>query len=212
MKVRPIYDRVLVEVESEWKEQIQGKNGVIGIVFQNDIDRSVGAQRRGKVVALPRAISNHHLISRVQDKIEIGDILYFHFNSITEDSRVELSLYQPPCYVVPMDNIFCIVRDGKIIMYAGRVLCEPVFDEDVVDEDGIKVRKTKSGIISQINVGHNVKMAKLAHIGNPLANDPTLDISTGDLVFYDVDADFENEIEGKNYLCMIQEDLLMAEK
>jgi co-chaperonin GroES (HSP10) len=210
VKVQPIYDRVLVEVESEWKEEIRGKNGVIGIVFQDDIDRSVGAQRKGVLRVLPRAMSkNHHLLSRVKDQLQVGDTLYFHFNSVTEDSRFQPTLSDKPLYVIPMDNIFCAVRNGEIIMYGGRVLCEPVFDEDVVEDGGIKVRKTKSGIISEINVGHNVKVARLAHIGNPLANDPQLDVSPGENVFYDVDSDFENEIEGKEFFCMIQEDLLM---
>jgi len=209
--IRPVYDKVLVEVESEWRNELITKSGVIGVAFENDVDRSSGAQRKGTVVALPRATSNHYITSRITERLMIGDTVYFHFNSIKEHSRVQLNPSDKPSYLVNLSSIFCIVRAGKILMHGGRVLCEPVFDSDVVDEGGIKVRKTKSGIISEINVGHNIKRARLAHIGNPLKGDIRVMASPGEEVYYDKDADFENEIEGKRYFCMMQEDLLMVE-
>lgn len=211
MKVQPVYDKVLVEVDSEWRGEQKGKYGVIGIVYENDIDRSVGAQRVGKVVAVPRAISNHYYLKLVNDTVMVGDTLYFHFNAILSDTKIELNIHDKPYYLVDMDQIFAIVRDGQIIMYGGRILTEPLFDEDIEDIGNLMVRKTKSGIISEINVKHNLKKATLAHIGNSLKGHKKPDVSPGDLVYYDQDADFENEIEGKKYFCMMQDDILMKE-
>lgn len=213
MKIKPIYDRVLVDVDYEWKEEHRTESGVIGVCFQNDIDRSGGAQRKGRVVAVPRGISkNHFFLKDIQESVQVGDLLYFHFNSILPDNRVELNLEDKPYYLINMENIFCIIRNGEFIMYGGRILAEPVYDDDVEDVGGMKVRKTKSGIISQINVKHNLKKAKLSHIGLPLKSQRPVNASPGDLIYYDTDADFENEIEGKVYFCMIQEDLLMKEE
>jgi co-chaperonin GroES (HSP10) len=212
MNIQPVYDKVLVEVESEWKSEIKGKHGVTGVVFENDIDRSVGAQRKGKVVAVPRAISkDHYMLKLIKDIILVGDIIYTHFNSILPDTKIELKIAEKPYYLVNMEQIFAIVRDGQIRMYGGRVLAEPIFDSDIDDLGGLKVRKTQAGIISELNVKHNFKKATLTHIGNPLEGERKTDVAAGDVIFYEKDSDFENEIEGKNYFCMMQEDIQMKE-
>lgn len=211
VNIQPVYDKVLVEVESEWKTEHVTKSGAIGIAFENDIDRLSGAIRKGKVVAVPRGISDHYYLKMVQDSPQVGDTLYFHFNAILPDRRIDLDLYSKPLYLIGMDNIFAMVRNGDVIMFGSRILTEPVYDDDVEYDHGIRVRKTKSGIISEINVRHNLKKARLTHIGNPLKNEKQPDIAIGDVIFYDKDADFENEVEGKNYFCMMQEDILMKE-
>jgi co-chaperonin GroES (HSP10) len=122
-----------------------------------------------------------------------------------------LNIYEKPLYLIGMDHIFVMVRNGDVIMFGSRILAEPLYDDDVVEDGGIRVRKTKSGIISEINVKHNLKKARLSHIGNPLKNEVKTDAAPGDVIFYDKDADFENEVEGKNYFCMMQEDILMKE-
>jgi co-chaperonin GroES (HSP10) len=210
--VQPVFDTVLVEVEREWNGEIQTESGVVGIAFENDLDRSVGAQRKGRVVRVPRQISNHHYLSLINTEVREGDILYFHFNSILEDTRVQLDAFERPHYLVHMENIFAIIRDGAIIMFGDRVLCEPIFDDDVVTlEDGLRVKKSESGIITDVNIGHNMKRARIAHIGSGLNDRKSVDAMVGDIIFYDVDADFENEIEGRKYFCMLQDDLLMRE-
>jgi co-chaperonin GroES (HSP10) len=211
INIQPVYDKVLVEVEAEWQTEHLTKSGVIGIAFENDIDRLGGAVRNGRVIAVPRGISAHYFLSFVQESPQIGDILYFHFNAILPDNKIDLNIYGKPYYLIHMENIFAMVRGGEVIMYGGRVLAEPIFDGDVEDLGGLKVRKTKGGIISELNVGHNLKKATLTHIGNPLKNDTKTDVAPGDTIFYDKDADFENEIEGKKYFCMVQEDILMKE-
>lgn len=211
ISIQPIYDKVLVEVDAEWQTEHLTKSGVIGIAFENDINRLAGAIRKGRVIAIPRGISQHYFLSFVQDSPQIGDILYFHFNSILPDTKVDLNIYGKPYYLVHMEQIFAMVRNGEVIMYGGRVLAEPIYDNDVEDVGGMKVRKTESGIISEINVTHNLKKARLTHIGNPLSNQVKTDVAPGDIIFYDKDADFENEVEGKTYFCMTQEDILMKE-
>lgn len=211
MRVRPVYDEVLVEVEAEWKGEIKTKSGVIGVTFENQIVRSVGAIRTGKVVAVPRALSQHFHVRRIQERIEVGDIIYFHFNSIDEHSRMEVDVLEKPLYTVSYTSIFCYIRDGKLTPVGSRVLAKPMYDDDVVLEDGIRVRKTKSGIITELNVKHNLRKAKLAKIGKPLDGDKELPVEEGDTIYYAHDADFENEIEGETYFVFLQEDILMKE-
>lgn len=209
--VRPIYDHVLVETEAEWKQEIQGKNGIIGVTFENEIERGLGAIRTGKVLALPRGLSNSFNVKGIQETLQVGDTVYFHFNSIDAESRVDLDVREKPSYLVHIGSIFCAVRDGHITMVGGRVLAEAIYDDDVVDDGGIKVKKTKSGIITEINVKHNVKKATLSHIGLPKRGEQTIDVAPGDVIYYAKDADFENEVEGKPFFVFYQEDILMKE-
>ena len=75
----------------------------------------------------------------------------------------------------------------------------------------IPIKKSKSGIIMEMNVKHNPHKAILRHIGNPLRGHKKPDVAIGDLIYYEKDADFENTIEGREYLCMRQDNLLMIE-
>lgn len=212
--IQPLLDSILVEVESEWKGEILTKSGVVGIVFENDIERAVGAQRKGTIVAVPRGVSpTHHYLSQVKIDLKVGDTVYFHFNSITSGSRVDIAeFFNEKYYTVPVDQLFVVVRDGKIMPFGDRVLCEQIIEDDVVTlDDGMKVKMTKSGIITTINVGHDAKRATLVYMGSPLFGANPLDVVAGDIVVYDQDADFENEVEGKKYFCMIVDDLLMKE-
>lgn len=211
MKVRPILDNVLVEVEAEWNQEIKTKSGVIGVTFENEIERGLGAVRTGKVVAIPRGLSKIHSVASIQERIEEGDTVYFHFNAIDAESRMELDVQKKPFYTVHYSSIFCYVRNGLITMVGSRVLAEPVYDDDVTIDGGIRVKKTRSGIITEINVKHNIKKARLVNIGNPLRGNKLPDVKPGEIIYYSQDADFENEIEGKTYFVMYQEDLLMKE-
>lgn len=211
MKLRPIYDHVLVEVEAEYKEEIRTKSGIIGVNFENEIVRGLGAIRTGKVIATPRGFSKHYAVATIQERIEEGDTVYFHFNAVDAESRMETDVEKKPFYNIHYSSIFCYVRGGVITMVGSRVLAEPVYDDDVVLEGGIRVKKSKSGIITEINVKHNVKKARLTHIGNPRRGEKLPDVGPGEIVYYAHDADFENEIEGKQYFVMFQEDLLMKE-
>ena len=149
---------------------------------------------------------------RIVPEVQVGDLLYFHYNSLDEDSVIPGT---QGLYTIPYDQAFCSVRNGEIIMIGGRVLCLPWYDPNVknIDVDGnkVKARVTNSGIITEINIGHDLQKSVLAHIGTPLIGDPVLPVQKGDEVYYIKDGDFENTIEGVTYFCMFQEDLLMAE-
>jgi co-chaperonin GroES (HSP10) len=202
MNLIPVKDRFLVSAPSEWNDEIQGKHGIVGVAAVNNIDRSEGAQRWGIVVAIPLGLSD---CFKDREPIQVGDKLYLHFNAIWEETRVQFCEEQP-LWSIHVEDIFCIVRDGKIIMYGDRVFCEPIYDDDVVVEDNLRVRKSRSGLITEINVGHNLRKARVAHVNRDCA------AQVGEVVIYEKDADFENIVEGKTYFCMCNEDILFRQR
>ncbi len=159
---------------------------------------------------------------RIVPELQVGDKIYFHYNSLDEDALVPDS---DGIFTILYDMIFCAVRDGKIIPIQGKVFCTPVpeagVEEIEIDGQKVKVKMTKSGIITDINaiddlhkegkLNRSYTKAVVAFIGTPLIGERASDIKVGDTVWYAVNADFENEIEGKMYFVMDGELILMVE-
>jgi co-chaperonin GroES (HSP10) len=223
--VRAIVNSVLVKVDWEIKREMQYGSLKLAINpiegKQNDsYDPTGHRQTCGVVVSTPLGYDDHFLISRIHKDLVVGDKVYFHYNSIDEDTRIEID--GDTLYYVPYDMIFCAIRDGEPYMIGGRVLCEPYYDKDLVEIEhlGTKIRAkiSPSGLVTTVTGwnpdsedGHNLSKAVLAYIGKPLIGDNELPVKKGDVVYYLKNADFENYIEGKKYFVMMQEDLIMKE-
>lgn len=206
LMVQVILDNVLVKVESEVNNTRNGLYIPDGFLPSGPPPSKVTT---GIVVGVPLGMYEY---SEIVPEVQVGDRVYFHYNAISEMSRVLLEYSQDYDHSIPYSMIFCAVRNGEIIMIGSRVLCEKYYDPDITFEEingvVIPVKKSKSGIIMEMNVKHNPHKAVLRHIGNPLRGQKRVDARPGDLVYYEKDADFENTIEGREYLCMKQENLL----
>jgi co-chaperonin GroES (HSP10) len=205
---KPVFNHLLVRVKSEKANRV--KLGALELEIAGidyNTDASAYAQTMGEVLSVPRAMSKGIPYEYIEPEVQIGDEVVLHYNAITEDAEVEYN--NEKFYMVPYEYIFCAFRNGQMIMIGGRVLCEAVYEEGAVEEDGMMVKKSESGIITDINVKHDLKKAFLSQIGTPLKGAPALPVVAGDEVWYPKDADFENTINGKKYFCMVQEDLLM---
>lgn len=174
----------------------------------------------GTVVAIPESMPDWSLIV---PELQVGDKVYFHYNSLDEDSLLPST---DGVFSILYDMIFCYVRDGKIHPIAGKVLCQPYVDKDIqeVEVGGqmVKVKMTPSGIIKQISwkddlhlegsLARSFTKAVITHIGTPLKGEQLPDCVVGETVYYAIHADFENVIEGKTYFVMDQELLLMIDE
>jgi co-chaperonin GroES (HSP10) len=208
--MQTINDYLLVKVESELVETNESGLYMPDGFVPNGVPKT--KQTKGVVVALPKRM---YECSHIAPELEVGDKVYFHYNSIGQDSRVLVEYSAPLTYSISYSMIFCAVRNGNIIPIGGRVLCEKYYDPDVVWENVngavIPVKMNKIGIITEINVKHSPFKAILRHIGTPPLGQAKPDVKEGDIVYYEKDADFENVIEGKEYLVMMQENLIMKE-
>lgn len=149
---------------------------------------------------------------RIVNEVKAGDKVYFHYNSLSEDNMVP---GHPGLWVVEYDSVFCSVRNGDIIMIGSRVLAEPVYDDDIIEieVDGFKhkAKITPSGLVKQLDPGYNLNKARMSHIGSPLIGDPEVPVKPGDIFYYIKNADFKNNIEGKEYFVMMQDEILAVE-
>jgi co-chaperonin GroES (HSP10) len=209
--IQPVYNNLLVSVESELVETI--KRGTLELkLADHDLleGRLYNTQKVGTVVATPRAMYKE---STVVPEVKVGDKVFLHYNAIEEETRYELP-DGTTVYLVPYEYIFVVLNDdtgNPEKMIGGRVLCEPVYDDDLeFDNELGHVRRSASGIILETNVKHNVKVARVSCIGTPLTGNRSLPVLPGDLIVYPENADFENVINDRTYFCMTQEDLLLV--
>jgi co-chaperonin GroES (HSP10) len=207
---QPILNHVLVTVESEKVDMIHYGSLELKVAGTEGLeDVSKYAQTMGHVVNVPRGMSNGIPYKYIVPEVQVDDDVVLHYSAIDDTMAIEHNGER--LYLVPYEYIFAAIRNGEIVMIGGRVLCEAIQAEGVVNDDGINVIKSPSGIITAINVPHDAKFATLSHIGTPLKGSPTLSVKIGDVIAYPRDADWENEIMGKKYFCMTQEDILMHE-
>lgn len=218
--ISPVIDNLLIKVEQQTKESYVTKNGLEVFLDPDLRDTEIHSQAfeqidyrttSGTVVALPLGYSSpHYFYDRVVKEIEIGDEVHFHYTAVSQDTRIEYNGQY--YYAVPYEMVWCTVRNNKITMIGGRVFCEEVYPEDVeeieVDGHKVRVKMNKFGMVTEMNVGYDTNKAIVKHIGKPLIGDDVIDVKAGDTIYYSVDSDFPNIINGKKYFCMTQEDIL----
>jgi co-chaperonin GroES (HSP10) len=159
---------------------------------------------------------------RIVPELRVGDKVYFHYNSLDEEALVPDT---EGIFTVLYDMIFCCVRDGEIIPIQGKVFMQPV-PEPAVQEievlgQKVLVKTSKSGLITHVNavddlhkdgkLARSYSKGRITHIGTTLIGETRPDVEVGEIVYYALNADFENVIEGQTYFVMDSELLLMVE-
>lgn len=173
-------------------------------------------------------VYKYKYISDIVPEVQIGDKIYFKPRTLNNARNLmgtlkdENGKAQKYIYKVPYENIFCAVRDGKIIMIGGWVLLEPMMEdfEDILiptyhqylrDEKGNPLLLPKEQWRKKKQAPeHDNLRGKVAHIGNPLKGEPC-DIQAGaTVIFRRQIKTFFQVIEGERYIILSQ-DQIMAE-
>lgn len=158
----------------------------------------------------------------IEMQVEIGDKIYFHFNSLESENRIKLK-DGIPFYKISYHNILCVVRNGKIIPVSGHTLVSPIYDEDVVDiGQGLRGKITKSGIVTETDMKyvdvvdedgvnrliktkngttHRYLEGIVAYAPSPLKGDE-IDFNVGDKIIYKKHSDWRVFIEGQEFFCI----------
>lgn len=161
----------------------------------------------GTVKYLPSGLNFE--FRQMEGKIQVGDKVYFKYLAASEHNMT--SETGEKLLKVPVDMVFCYVRDGVIHPHAGHALSLAVFDEDVINIDvegkNIKGKVSESGLVTEIGIMHDEKVTKIAYIDHEW-------VSNGDTVIMDTYCDDVYEVEGKEYFIIHEENILakVAEK
>jgi len=151
----------------------------------------------------------------VTPEIRKGDIVYFHYLSLSKDHFMgkdgDMEIYK-----VGYQQLFCRVRDGVIYMLNGIIAVEAAWDESYEDVEfpdisitghktgsmrKLKVKQTGDGIIYDIDEKPVYRHGTVAHRGKA-PDGVDYPYTTGDKVIYTDFSEFKNTIEGTEYYIM----------
>lgn len=161
-------------------------------------------------------------VKDIEMQIEVGDRVWFDHmgfhkkNLILTEGEGDKRMYY---FRIRYDQIFCAVREGKIIPIGSYVLVEPDREEwtdilkptysNIKDKDGNYILKDRSQWI-QTKVVPGFKHLKgwVRHIGKPLKNDLPGDFKVGDHIIHARHADYLTTIENFDYYPVAQRHIL----
>lgn len=199
-----VKDQIFVHLEKPFKEEVETDSG-LKLHFDPMYNPTKNVNNFGEVAATPRGMT-----LPIDAEIKKGDIAYFHHNYAAE-SHYRHKIGDNNYHLVDYDMVFAVKRGDLIIPIGEWCLCEAVYDDDVTDEviDGKKMKVVeKNGIIVDVDPNHNAKVARLFAKGSGRHDEPVIEVESGDYVVYELDADFENTIDGKKFFTIRQSDLI----
>lgn len=204
----------------------------------------------GEVVSVPKVLSHIMLLQNhlglpsyaskptyqyrwmddIAMEVQVGDKIYFHFNTImnaiqrNEFIHVEGIHPNRTWYVrVRYDQVFCAVREGKIIPIQGYTFVAPAFEtwDDIarptpqvvngkvmLNRDGSPMMKPKDQwIVVKSAPEHKYLQGYVKHVGTPLNGDKC-EVREGQKILYHRNADWQQSIEGHNYFTMRQNHII----
>lgn len=168
---------------------------------------------------------HYKYLSDIEQEVQVGDRIYFHFNTIKQKNFVQVDGKHPDrtWYIkVRMDQVFCVVRDGKIIPIGGHTLIEPDWEswEDIQiptyselkDKDGNPLLKPKDQwIVTKSAPGYRYLKGFVRHVGSALKGDKC-EVREGQRIWYHRNSDFLVKIEGKDFFVIKQRHIIAREE
>lgn len=236
--MKPLNNYIIFKTDTLFNAEA-GFKGINGqeIVLSPQFDPAKHVRTYGEVVSVPlhltkRPITQEHRgsppyheespfeyrhLSDVEKEVQIGDRIYFHFNTITMKNCVKIEGVHPNrtwYYKVSYEQVSCAVRDGKIIPISSYVLCDPDMEswDDILrptyssmkDENGKPLLLPKDKWIqTKVKPGHKFLTAFVRYVGTPFKGD-TCEIEVDQKVWYRRNADWINKIEGRDYFVIRQ--------
>lgn len=199
---------VIVEVGSVLNDTVEF--GSLKLHIDPHYNPTQNARIYGRVVAIPKGSCNDEYGKGIVPKVEVGDIIYFHYLTTSDETNCIYGNY----FKVPYYWIFCSVRDGNIIPVGSWTLLEQVieeadsFTEVEVSSQKMQVKMSASGLITSVSKKKSTKVGVISHMAEPLIGDEELGVNIGDKVLLTRNCNFVNEIEGKEYYTVKQENIL----
>lgn len=162
---------------------------------------------------------NYRTMEDIAPEIQVGDKLHFKWRTLFSRKNLiaetKVKDGRQWIYKVPYDQVYCAVRDGKIIPIGSHVFIDPVFEDwdeilvktysDVKDRYGNKILKDKKFWIQTKSApAQKDRLGIVKHVGTPLKGDICY-LSVGDKVLYKPNLKSMITVEGKKYFIMLQD-------
>lgn len=181
--------KCLVNLEKDYEDTI--KVGDSELWFDPEFDKERNSRCFGEVVAWPNgAVARGQQISGIKEPT--GQKAYFWY--LTSSPRNAAEYPEGRYHACDLDQFFCIVEDGEIVMNDGWVFVEPISRTKI--ETSLYIANNEE---LDRNWGYVRHRGECEEIGDNL--------SAGDKVFFHERCADLYEIEGSRYYVMRTEDI-----
>ncbi len=198
---------------------------VVSIPLRMSPTIPISQESRGLPSYHGQAPYHYKYLSDIEQEIQVGDRIYFHFNTIKQGNFVQVEGKHPDqtWYIkVRYDQVFCAVRDGKIIPIGGHTLIDPDWESwedisiptysEIIGEDGKPMLKPKEQwLVSKSAPGYKFLKGFVRHVGSPIKGD-RCEIKEGQRIWYKRNADFMVNIEGRDWFVIKQMHIIGREE
>lgn len=162
---------------------------------------------------------NYKVMSDIAPEVRIGDKLHFKWRTLFSRKNLVAETKGKDgrqwIYKVPYDQIYCAVRDGKIIPIGSHVFIDPVFESwdeilvptysEIKDKFGKPILRPKSQWIQTRSAPKQKdRLGVVKHIGTPLKGD-IRNLEVGDKILYKPNLKSMITVEGTKYFIMLQD-------
>lgn len=163
-------------------------------------------------------------INDIVPEVQVGDRIYFHFNTIKQGNFVDIEGVHPNrtwFIKVRYDAVLCLVREGVITPVGSYVLVDPDMEtweeiqiptySSMKDKEGNPILKPKEQwIFTKAAPEARFLQGFVRHVGPPLKGDKR-ELELGQKIWFRKWADWTNHIEGHDYFAIRQRHIIGKE-
>lgn len=197
---RPLGQFMYIELEKETENTHVLSDGT-ELWLDTEIDTYWHARQHG-IIKYPTLNPRKQFDDGID--LQPGEKVYFHHFVIDEkiskliSRSSNVSLTEEKVYQAYIDQVYCVIRDEKIVMLQDYVFVEPVYEDDSehVTSSGIYLKPEKEVLKEKGIVRHINKFSE------------DLGIKVGQKVIFQKSCDYEMEVEGKKYYRMKNENIV----
>lgn len=207
--LQSVLNNILVTVDHKYIGNMTDIMRLSAIQDNSSVDSSDLVNIIGKVVSIPKVISNkREYAGFTTENIQIGDVAIFSYLVISELTPIpdkddcnfknRIWFKGVEYFAVDIKNVFAVIRNGEIIMQNGYVMT-------TIPEE--------SKIILPTHLRRVKKAAKceVMHIGYPKTNKTPIEIEQGDTVYCNPFSAQKYQIKEKKF-CIITQNNILGKK
>jgi len=193
----PLGQYMIVELEKETENEHVLSDGTT-LWLDTELERAWHARQYGTVIH--PTLNPKHGYQKCNVELQSGEKVYFHHFVMDERFQQKINdVENDKTYKAHVDQVYCVVRDGKIVMLQDFIFVEPVLEPE-------ENYKTKSGLLLKPEPEKLEREGIVRHV-NEFSED--CEVRVGDRVFFEKGCNYEMEVEGKKYYRMRNENVLL---
>ena len=203
IQIQSPQDNILVTVKSKYTKDFTSLTKRFALENATTVHLEDLVSICGTVYSLPKSLSQEKIDRGFSmDNIQVGDELIFSFNVIYDFFQKEpegemfyknrLNYNGKDYWAADISKIFAVIRNDEIIMLNGYVMAMPFSEDLIITQDYVKSTR-------------KCKFSRVIHIGEPRTNQPKIEVSQDDQIYYNPKKVTKYEINRKPFIILTQQ-------